>query len=169
MNKKFLSLFVGFAAVLTVIAGNSADFKAALAKVDKGGEYLAVTSSFDAAHSWVNFLSSLPPDQANMANILMGRMQKVFGTLLVKAQANSSIEAAPGCWVFKNYQYIGKENMQLPSLFRLLNTPDKKLDFAGLPADTVFAASGELDLAGVYKLLYDEFTSKDDMFKTFFQ
>ena len=168
MNKKFLSLFVGFAAFLTAVAGNSADFKAALAKVDKGGEYLAVTSSFDAAHNWVNFLSSLPPDQANMANIFMGRLQKALGTLLVKAQSSSSIEAAPGCWVFKNYQYIGKENMQLPSLFQLLNIPDRKLDFAGLPADTVLAASGELNIAGIYKLLYDEFTSKDDLFKTFF-
>ncbi|MBE6362793.1 MAG: DUF1559 domain-containing protein [Lentisphaerae bacterium] len=169
MNKKFLSLFVGFAAVLTAVAGNSADFKAALAKVDKGGEYLAVSSSLDAAQNWVKFLSALPPDKTNIGGVLGARLQKAFGTLLVKAQASSSIEAAPGCWVFKNYQYTGKENMHLPSLFQLLDIPDKKLDFAQLPADTVFAISGEVNIAGIYKLLYDEFTSKEDMFKTFFQ
>ena len=169
MNKKFLSIFVGFAAFLTAVAGNSADFKAALAKVDKGGEYLAVSSSLDAAQNWVKFLSALPPDKTNMVSVFMARFQKASGALMVKAQASSSIEAAPGCWVFKNYQYIGKENMQLPSLFQLLNIPDKKLDFAQLPADTVFAISGEVNVAGIYKLLYDEFTSKEDMFKTFFQ
>lgn len=169
MNKKFLSLFVGFAAFLTAVAGNSADFKTALAKVDKGGEYLAVSSSLDAAHNWVKFLSALPPDKTNMVSVFMARLQKALGTLLVKAQSSSSIEAAPGCWVFKNYQYIGKENMQLPSLFQLLNIPDKKLDFSELPADTVFAISGEVNVVGIYKLLYDEFTSGEDMFKMIFQ
>lgn len=169
MNKKILSFFVVCTACFAAFAGNSADFKAALAKVDQGGEFLAVTSSFESQHRYLNDLASLTPDQANMANVFMARLQKVFGALLVKAQAASSIEAVPGCWVFKNYQYIGKENMQLPSLFRLVNTPDKKLDFAQLPADTVLAAAGEVNIAGIYKLLYDEFTSKEDMFKMFFQ
>ena len=160
MNKKFLSFFVAFTALWTVSAGNAADFKAALEKVDKGGEYLAVTSSLDVSHRWTELLASLPPDKANMANVFMGRLQKALGALLVKSQASSSIEAAPGCWVFKNYQYIGKENMQLPSLFRLLNVPDKKLNFAGLPADTVFALSGNFDVAGIYQLLYKEFSSQ---------
>lgn len=168
MNKKFLSFFVAFTALLTVSAGNAADFKAALEKVDKGGEYLTVTSSLDVSHRWTELLASLPPDKTNMANVFMGRLQKALGALLVKSQASSSIEAAPGCWVFKNYQYIGKENMQLPSLFRLLNVPDKKLNFAGLPADTVFALSGNFDVAGIYQLLYKEFTSQEDMFKTIF-
>ena len=165
MNKKISLLFVAVSTAVAAVAGNITPFKAALEKVDQGGEFLSVstTDNFKQIR-----LTETPVTLQNIGEVLIPRLQKALGTELVQAQAASSIEAVPGCWVFKNYQYIGKENMRLPSLFSILNIPDKKLDFAALPADTVFAASGDLDIAGIYKLLETEFNSKEDLFKAFF-
>lgn len=166
MNKKILSLFAAVSTAVAAVAGNVTPFKAALDKVDQGGEFLSVTTL-----NHIRQIAAAPTSPVTMQNIgevAVARLQKALGSTLVKAQAASSIEVAPGCWVFKHYQYIGKPDMQLPSIFNLLNTPDVELDFAALPADTVFAASGNLNMAELYKLIETEFTSQEDMLKMFF-
>ena len=166
MNKKILSLFAAVSTAVAAVAGNVPPFKAALDKVDQGGEFLSVSTIRHLEQ--IIAPAETPVTVQNIGEAVIPRLQKALGTSLVKAQAVSSIEAAPGCWVFKHYQYIGKKDMSLPSIFKVLNTPDAELDFTALPADTVFAASGNLDTAEIYQLLEAEFTSKEDLFKAFF-
>ena len=166
MNKKILSLFAAVSTAVAAVAGNVTPFRAALDKVDQGGEFLSVTNLNHIRQ--ITAAPSSPVTMQNIGEVAVARLQKALGSTLVKAQAASSIEVAPGCWVFKHYQYIGKPDMQLPSIFNLLNTPDVELDFAALPADTVFAASGNLNMAELYKLIETEFTSQEDMLKMFF-
>ena len=150
----------------TATAGNTA-FKQALNKVDQGGEILAVYSQSQYYKQLIEKLSAaVPATDQQLQNQMTFRAYKALGIDKVKAHAFSSKEIAPGCWISKTYNYLGKENMAMPNVYNSLATgSDRKLDFLSLPADTIYAASVDVNAATLYNLLYTEYNSKDDKAK----
>ena len=165
MNKRICTLIAVFSAVALFASTPAAksDMQFALDKVDQGGEYLYVSSSIK---EYVKFLEELPPSQkieTRLQQLILRSMYRVIGMNLVKAQAASSKEVAPGCWVYKSYHYLGRKNMQLPSIFSYLGTNNRKLDLANLPANTIAAVSVDIDFGAIYNLLKQEFSSIDEL------
>ncbi|MBE6391776.1 MAG: hypothetical protein E7042_06205 [Lentisphaerae bacterium] len=165
MNKKICTLIAVFSAVALFAStpATKSDMQFALDKVDQGGEYLFVSSS---VQEYVKFLEELPPSrkvEVRLQQLILRTMYRVIGMNLVKAQATSSKEVAPGCWVYKSYHYLGRKNMQLPSIFSCMGNSNRKLDLANLPANTLAAASIDIDFGAIYNLLSRELSSIDEL------
>lgn len=152
-----LMLFCTAAVVLAAPDNTGKNLQKAMSRVDVAGEYLSVQVT---PKEYLHYLDNIPQFNPNkpetLAQFFLKRLHRGLGFHLVKSMASSSKEAAPGCWVFKTYGYMGAENMQLPNLFSSLAAPQKNLDFPQLPADTILAISFNMDAAGIYTALRNE-------------
>ena len=166
MNKKIFSLVAVFSTAI-LFAAPRTPMQAALDKVDQGGEWLYAGSMAKEYQKFINNVPNLKDPQAQLQQKLVRKFYKILGMQLIQAQANSSKEVSPGCWVCKNYAYLGKKNMDLPNIYRFFGNTDRQLDWVDLPANTIIAASIDIKLDKFYALLRDEF-STDDEFKAMF-
>ncbi len=164
MNKKIFSLIAALSSAI-LFAAPKTPMQAALNKVDQGGEWLYAGSQMKEFLKFVNEEPKLKDPQAQLQQKLVRKFYKTFGSHLVQAQAVSVKEAVPGCWVYKTYNYFGKENMQLPSIFTAFSNADRNLDLVNLPANTILAASCDLQFDKFYSFVRKEFTANDDEFK----
>ena len=165
MNKKAFSLIAVFSAAL-LFAAPKTPMQAALDKVDQGGEWLSAGSIAKEYQKFINETPNLKDPQAQLQQKLVRKIYKIFGSHLIQAQASSSKEASPGCWVYKTYAYFGKKNMALPNIYNVISNADRQLDLVDLPANTIIAASLDLQIDKFYALLRKEFMANDDEFKT---
>ena len=170
MKLKFFAIFAAAGVALSLAAspGANSDFKTALSKVDQGGEVLNVQAS---GADYLRYYNSLPDRMQNpkdLPAIILKRMHKIAGMPYVKASAFSSKEVTPGCWVFKAYSYLGKENMRMPSLFSLAGSNRDLSGIGELPADTVLAFAFYCDAEKLYKLIKSDFSSAGEQFAQLF-
>ena len=166
MSKVFSTLTIMLAgfALLASPAEDSRNLKKAIDKVDLGGEFLSAQTT---PSSFNDFLKKLPSatngKQELLPQVILKNIYRIFGSHLVKSAAASSKEVAPGCWVYKSYLYLGKENMQLPSIFTAVPAKNKELDFAQLPGDTLIAFSIEADGCAFYDVIKKELQTSPDI------
>lgn len=165
MNTKIFSLIAALSSAI-LFAAPKTPMQAALNKVDQGGEWLYAGTQMKEFLNFINEEPKLKNPEAQLQQKLIRKFYKTFGTHLIQAQASSVKEAVPGCWVYKIYNYFGKENMQLPSVYTAFNNTDRNLDLVNLPANTVIAASCDLQFDKFYAFVRKEFTANDDEFKT---
>ena len=164
MNKKIFSLITIFASAI-LFAAPKTPMQSALNKVDQGGEWLYAGSQMKDFLKFVNEEPKEKNAELQLQQKLVRKFYKMFGTHLIQAQASSVKETTPGCWVYKTYNYFGKKNMQLPNIYMAFNYTERKLDLVNLPANTVIAASIDLQFDKFYAFFRKEFTANDDEFK----
>lgn len=170
MKLKFSAIFAaaGIALSLSASPGASGDFKTALSKVDQGGEVLQVQASNAEYLRYYNSLPDRMQSPKDLQFVILKRLHKIMGVPYVKANALSSKEVTPGCWVFKSYSYLGKENMRIPSVFTLAGSNRDLSGIGELPADTVLAFAFYCDAEKLYKLIKSDFSSAGEQFAQLF-
>lgn len=164
MNKKLFSLVAAFSMSASFAAPAPTPTRIALDKVDQGGEYLFVGTMSKEYKKFVNEIPDAATPQQRLQQKILRQIYRIFGVHLLQSQAISSKETIPGCWVYKSYHYLGKKNMQIPSVYNTLNTgKDRRLDLVDLPANTLIALSFDVRLANFYAMLRKEFMADPDL------
>ena len=177
MKKRFwLSAIAACGISLSALGANNSEaaFNATIKHLDMGGETLYYQNA-SGLHELVN--NTIPkivtiatqdmPESAEKSAIINGvnSLIKLINISAFKASGLSSKEIAPGLYDLKLFTLLDRSQKSI--LFQPV-TAAKPLAWRNLPADTVLAFAGKIDLGYVWQMIYQEMLNNPDpMIKMF--
>lgn len=141
-------------------------FGTATKHVDTGGEmleYRNLTPALEFLSQWLPKASAAVVAEEGEYGPVAGSALKVLFNVLdlrsLKAIASSSVQAAPGVYLFKQFIVVAPDS---GSILTYAPRGDRPLDFSRLPADTRIAVCGDLDLGYIWQRVTQEAAATGD-------